>query len=97
MPNYVANYRKKLEMLERKKRVLVRLLERHGTDQQLAIAAEAVRAAQLRALEAKRAQIPPDEANAERLRRLDEEIRLCQTLPTSDIIRESQRGHRRFA
>ena len=58
MANYVAHHRKKLGTLARKKLDLIRLLEHHATEQEVAMAAEAVREAQIRALEIKRAQIP---------------------------------------
>src|SRR5260370_31473386 len=84
--NYVAHYRKKVYNLGRKKRDLILLLERHGTAEELTMAAEAVRESQIRVLEAKRAQVPPCEANADRLRAIDEEIGSWLKLPVSDII-----------
>jgi hypothetical protein len=93
MANYVAHYRKKLYSLARKKLDLNRLLERHATEQEVAMAAEAVRESQLRALEAERAQVPPREANASRLRAIDEGIASCQRLTVSDIIASCQMAH----
>ena len=51
MANYVAHYRKKLATLRRKRLELIRLLERNGTAGELVVAAEALRASQVRALE----------------------------------------------
>jgi hypothetical protein len=86
MANYLANYRKKLEALARKKHDLRRLVQRGGTDQQIAMAAEAVRESQVRALEAKLAQIPACEANDDRIRGLQADIELCRSRPVGDII-----------
>lgn len=86
MANYVAHYRKKLYTLGRKKLDLKRLLERHGAEEKIAMAAVAVREAQIRVLEAKRAQIPACEANADRIRAIDNEIASCSCLSVADII-----------
>ncbi len=93
MANYVAHYRKKLYTLARKKLDLNRLLERHGTEQEVALAAESVRESQIRVLEAKRAQVPPCEANADRLRAIDEEISLCLRWRVADIIASCRQQH----
>jgi hypothetical protein len=86
MANYVATYTKKLATLTRKRLQLIRLLGRHGTESEVAVAAEEVREAQVRALEAKRAQIPPCDDNAARLRTLEEQIASCLRLSVADII-----------
>jgi hypothetical protein len=86
MASYVPYYRKKLQALARKKLKLARLLERQGTERQVARSAEAVRESQISALRAKRAQIPPCEANAARLRSIDEDISSCLGPSIADII-----------
>jgi hypothetical protein len=86
MANYVAHYRKKQCTLARKQVELKRILERHGTEGEVAMAAEAVRESQIRALEAKRAQIPPCETNVHRIRNIDERISLCTQQPIGDIV-----------
>jgi hypothetical protein len=86
MANYVAHYQKKLYALARRKLELNRLLERHGTEHEMAMAAEAVRESQIRALEAKRAQVPACEANADRLRAIDRDISSCLQLSVTEII-----------
>jgi hypothetical protein len=86
MANYIAHYRKKLYTLARKKLDLNRLLERDGTEQEVVMAAEAVRESQIRVLAAKRAQVPAFEANADRLRAIDEDIASCLRLSVADII-----------
>jgi hypothetical protein len=86
MANYVAHYRKKLYTLARKKLDLSRLLRGDATEEEVAMAAEAVRESQIRILEAKRAQIPPCEENAERLRSIDEDISSCERMSTAEII-----------
>lgn len=86
MANYVAHYRKKLQTLARNKLALVRLLEQRATDGQIAAAAEEVRASQIRALEAKRAQIAPSELNCERIQKLEAEISHYRGVPVAEII-----------
>jgi hypothetical protein len=86
MASYVPYYRKKLQALARKKLKLVRLLERQGTERQVARSAEAVRESQIRVLRAKRAQIPPCEANVARLLSIDENTSSCLGLSTAEII-----------
>ena len=49
-------------------------------------AAEAVRESQIRVLKAKRAQVPACDANADRLRAIDEDISSCLRLSVADII-----------
>jgi hypothetical protein len=88
--NYLPYYRKKLERLARKERDLLRLLERHGTDEKVAIAAEGVRASRIRALEARQSQIPECEANADRINSIDEDISSCLHLSIADIIASCQ-------
>ena len=86
MANYVAHYRKELQRLARKKLDLARLIDRGGTEEQIAQAAEEVRVSKLRAIEAQRAQIAPCEANADKLRRLQEEIKVWQNLPIAAVV-----------
>ena len=86
MANYIAHYRKKLYTLAHKKLDLYRLLERQGTEQEVVIAAEAVRDSEIRALEAKRAQVPPCEGNAYRLRAIGDDLTSCLRRSVTDII-----------
>lgn len=91
MANYVAHYRKKLETLERKKAALKRLLSGQWTEEELAMAAQAIQESQIRALEAKKAQIPPCEANGDRIRAIDVEIAMCKRRSVAEIVAESSR------
>jgi hypothetical protein len=86
MANYVAHYRKKLETLRRQRLNLLRLLERNPAPGELAQAADAVKDSQVRALQAKRAQIRPCDSNAKRLRNIDVEIARCEKLSVDEII-----------
>jgi hypothetical protein len=86
MANYVAHYRKKLQTLARKKLALKRLLGGKWTEEEVAIAAEAIRESQIRALEAKKAQIPPCEGNAHRIHSIDLEIEKCKRLRVAEIV-----------
>jgi hypothetical protein len=94
MANYVANYHKKLDRVRRKRLDLVRLLARHGTEQDIAVAAEEVRASWIRVLEAKRAQVPACDENADRLRAIDEDVSSCLRLSVADIIASCRVRHR---
>jgi hypothetical protein len=89
MANYVAHYTKKLQTLTRKKLDLKRLLSGQWTEEEVAIAAEEVRESQIRVLEAKKAQIPPCEANAQRIHSIDKEIEECKCLDVAEIVKAS--------
>jgi hypothetical protein len=86
MANYVAHYSKKLQTLARKKLALKRLLGGPNTEEQVAIAAEAVRNSQIRALETKKAQIPPSEDNANQIHAIEVEIETCNRQSLSEIV-----------
>jgi hypothetical protein len=86
MANYVAHYRKKLQTLARNRLALKRLLRGKSTEEQIAIAAEAVRNCQIRALEAKKAQIPPSEESAYRIHAIEVEIETCKRQSLSEIV-----------
>lgn len=90
MANYVAHYTKKLQTLARKKLALKRLLSGQRTEKEVAIAAEAIRESQIRALEAKKAQIPPCESNANRIHSIDLEIEKCQRQSVAEIVAENR-------
>ena len=57
------------------------------------MAAEAVREAQIRVLEAKSAQIAPCEANAGRLRSIEEESSACKRRSIVELITSSGEHH----
>jgi hypothetical protein len=61
MASYLPWYGKKRQHLAEYEREFVAFLQTGATDSRLAKAAEKVRAAQVRALKAKRAQLPPSE------------------------------------
>jgi hypothetical protein len=83
---YIPDYQKKIRRLARRKRDLIRLLEGQATEGEVALAAEEVRASRIRVLQAKRAQVPPSEANAYRFRALDKAIRSCREQSIAEII-----------
>ena len=89
MANYVAHYRKKLQTLQRKKLALKRLLDGHCTDEEVAVAVEAIRESQIRALEAKKAQLPPCEGNANCIHSIDVEIDHCRRMGVAEIVAAS--------
>jgi hypothetical protein len=70
-------------------RSLVRLLRRGASAEQVTRAAKDVRAARVRVLRSKRAQVTPSgDAAAAQLRRLDADIRRCEALAIETIITE---------
>ena len=89
MSNYLPNYQKKLQTLARKKLALKRLLDERPTQEEIVIASEAVRSSQIRALEAKKAQIPPREYNTYRIQAIEVEIQTCKRLSLAEIIAAS--------
>lgn len=87
MSNYIPHYRKKIYLLERKKEALKRLLGGQWTEEELAIAAQAVRESQIRVFEAKKAQIAPVEANTDLIHAIDMEIEVCKRLSVTEIVK----------
>jgi hypothetical protein len=100
MAGYIAWYGKKRDLLTGHEETLVALLQRGADTPRVAEAAEE-RAAQVRALKAKRAELKPSEKNAVAVANLDHEIEFWLALPIpGDQRRLSDRklrGHRSSA
>ena len=98
MANYIAWYGKKREHLIERERDLAALLKSEAEASRIAGAAEEVRAAQIRALKSKRAELPPSEKNARAVANLDREIEFWLGLTANEIIvgyrTGKLRGHR---
>lgn len=89
MSNYIPWYGKKRANLARKERDLIRILARGGTEDAVLRAAEDVREARVRWLNAERARIPPcDGPHAARSQAIDNHLRRCLSLPVDEIIAE---------
>ena len=86
MASYIGWYGKKRAALARFERELVGMLQKDANATTLAEQAERVRAAQVRALRSKRAQLPPAERNAAAVANLDWEIAYWLGLPLDVII-----------
>jgi hypothetical protein len=101
MATYIAWYGKKLEGLAQHEREFIDLLHSEPDATRLAEAAEEVRAAQIRALKAKRAQLVPSERNTRGFKNLEREIAFWLHVPVQTIIdgyrSEKLRGHRSAA
>jgi hypothetical protein len=101
MANYIAWYGKKREHLIESERDFGALLQSQPDPSKMAEAAEQVRVAQIRALKAKRAELPPSEKNAAAVENLDREIEFWLALSVGEIIAGYQtgklRGHRATA
>ncbi len=88
MTSYVANHQKKLRARARRELDLLRALQRGKGESQVLAAAEEVRAARIRVLHVEYSRVSPCEKNERLLKKLQEQIRLCQATPLSDIIAE---------
>ena len=101
MAGYIPWFGKKLGGLAEREREFASLLAKSAGEEVLANAAEAVRAAQIRALRAKRSQLPPSEKNAIAVSNLGQEIDFWQALSVADVIEGYRsgklRGHRASA
>ena len=89
MANYIANYRKRLERLERVQADLVRLIQRGAAEEKLLEVAAEVRECRIRALRAKQAKIP--ERNEEERRvvlKIGHEIDALRLLSVESILDE---------
>jgi hypothetical protein len=86
MANYIAWYGKKRERLLERERDFLALLQTDTTESKLAEGAEEVRAAQVRAMKAMRAELPPSEKNARAVANLDQEIAFWTALSAGDVI-----------
>src|SRR6266542_4438524 len=86
MANYIAWYGKKRQRLAAHEREFAALLRSEKDASRLADGAERVRAAQVRALKSKRAQLSPSEKNAVAFGKLDSEIRFWLALTTEEVI-----------
>jgi hypothetical protein len=88
MTCYIANHQKKLRALARRELDLLRTLQRGKGDSEVLAAAEEVRAARVRVLQVQHSKVSPCESNERLLKELQEQIRLCQATPISDIVAE---------
>jgi hypothetical protein len=90
--NYIPRHTKKKEHLVRREQELLRVLQRGETRQKLIDAAEEVRAAMLRVIEAKRTTVPPRSEHEAEFAKLDAESRKWVSMPIEDIIAEYEQG-----
>ena len=101
MANYIAWYGKKREYLIERERKFVTLLQKDADKSRVAESAEEVRAAQVRALKSKRAELRPSEKNAVAVANLDREIAFWLGLSVEEIIdgyrTAKLKGHRSTA
>jgi len=86
MAGYIAWYGKKREALAEREKELIAALQVDSSDAALAELAEDVRAAQVRALRSKRAELRPFERNAKAFANLDREIAYWLGLSAEAII-----------
>jgi hypothetical protein len=86
MANYIPWYGKKRARLADREHEFAALLLQETNETRLAEGAESVRAAQIRALKARRAQLAPAEKNAESVENLDHEIQSWLGLTGAEII-----------
>ena len=88
MSNYVPHYTKKKRILERREDSLIRLIAAGASEEELQAAAEVVRDARVRVLEARRATIVPKDDAKKVYDRIDARIRETENTPASVILLE---------
>jgi hypothetical protein len=89
MSNYIPHYTKKRKILRRKEEALHRLVWRGVSGPKLIRAAEEVRAARVRELQARQATIPPaDGPGAVRSAKIAAEIEALRATPVEAILEE---------
>jgi len=86
MAGYTAWYGKKRKALDDREKELIAALEAGSSAAALAELADKIRAAQVRALRSKRAQLAPSERNAKAVANLDREIAYWVGLSREVII-----------
>jgi chromatin segregation and condensation protein Rec8/ScpA/Scc1 (kleisin family) len=89
--NYVPRYRKKRDILAKREQEFIRVLQRGESPEQVVEAAEEVRAAQIRVVNAERARIPGYSAEDSRLANLEAQYHRWAIMPVEDIIAAYQR------
>ena len=92
MANYIPWYGKKRARLVEHERRLMRALQANAEPDEIAEAAEQVRAGQIRTLKAKRAQLPPAEAYSPSVEQLNLEIQRWRSMPTEAIVEAYRDG-----
>jgi hypothetical protein len=97
MSNYVANHQKKRRILARRKRDLLRALQRGESEKKVKSAAEEVNAARVRVLNVERSRVPPSGRNAAEFDVIDDKIRECLATPVDAIVLEFRRKLRLHA
>jgi predicted nuclease with TOPRIM domain len=90
MSNYLANYRKKLQIRKRREDDLRRLLARGASELKLLAAATDVQSARVRALRAQQAKIAPADFPKlrQRFAELEEKIALISAKSAQDVLAE---------
>jgi hypothetical protein len=86
MTSYVPRHAKKRERLERLEADLQRLLLADAAPARLHKAAEAIRDATIRAIAARRAELPPTAEHADEIEDLVERMEVWREIETADII-----------
>ena len=86
MAGYVLWHGKKRQLLARREQEFQAILQAETNTEKLKEWAEEIRAAQIRALKSKRAQLPPSEKNLEKVNELEREMEIWLHSPADSII-----------
>lgn len=86
MTSYVPRHAKKRERLERLEADLLRLLQADASPARLERAAVAIRDATIRAIAARRAELPPTVEHAEEIQDLDSRMETWREIGLAEII-----------
>jgi len=92
MANYIPWYGKKRARLVAHEQRFIAVLQSNADGDEIAEAAEEVRAAKIRALKAKRAQLPPAEISLAKVEELNGEIERWLSMPTEAIVEAYENG-----
>lgn len=94
MANYLAWHGKKRQRLKKRENRFESLLQTEKDPSKLAKAADEIRAAHVRVLKSRLAELSPSEKNAIAMENLNREIALWLALPTQEIIERYRTGRR---
>jgi hypothetical protein len=88
MANYIAHYTKKLQICAKREEILRRIVKQGGSKEKIVEAVEELRAAWIRVLKARQANLVPDGSQASQFEEIDKEIQALLTLSLKAFLAE---------
>lgn len=88
MTSYIPWYGKKRERLAHREQKFIAILRTQSDPEKLRKSAEEIRAAQIRVLKSRRAQLPPSEKNLAKVEEIDHQIQKWLAAEVDSIIQD---------